>query len=133
MLMILVAGCQNEYFEEPIPLVPVNFQINVNNPVYLDLHTRGWMYLNDEGVRGVIVYKRSQFEYEVMDRNCSFQPNSACATVDVHPSNLYLIDTCCGSTFDFDGNPTSGPAYIPLRGYSTRMDGNFLVVTNEAF
>jgi hypothetical protein len=131
LIFFFAGGCRSEFIEEPIPLVPVNFNINLMNPQFLDLQDLGWVYLNNEGVRGVVIIKKSPGDYLVLDRNCSFRPNDACATVDMHPSGFYLIDTCCGSTFDLDGFPSSGPAINPLRNYFVRLEGDYLHVTNE--
>ncbi|HPM30087.1 MAG TPA: hypothetical protein PLJ60_07100, partial [Chryseolinea sp.] len=84
------------------------------------------------GVRGIILYRKDVATYIAYERNSSFHPNEACATVDVHNSNLYMIDICSNSTFDFStGIPTSGPAITPLRRYVTNLNGFELTITDE--
>lgn len=66
------------------------------------------------------------------ERNCSFRPNEACATVDAHSSGLFMIDSCCNSNFSFtDGSPTGGPAWRPLNRYRTQLSGITLTITDE--
>ncbi|NJM94917.1 MAG: hypothetical protein HC842_09840 [Cytophagales bacterium] len=65
-----------------------------------------------------------------IDRNCTFRPNDACATVEVAPGGQFLIDPCCNSTFDFSGIPTSGPSRRNLIQYNTTRSGSLLYVEN---
>lgn len=123
--------CSPDLFDDPIPIVffqPV--EINLALPQYANLNTVGYVYVN-AGVRGIILHKKNANTYLAFERNCSYQPNQACATVDVHTSNLFLQDVCCGSTFNWDGNPTGGIAWRPLRQYQTILNGNLLTITDE--
>lgn len=120
--------------DDPIP--PALFDdivIQLSLPEYLSLNTRGYYELGgNAGVRGIIIYRKDAVEYVAYERNCSYHPNDACATVNVDISGLYLTDPCCGSVFDFgSGNPTGGPAWRPLRQYRTQFDGNVLTITDE--
>ncbi|MGK7397951.1 MAG: hypothetical protein ACNS62_25485 [Candidatus Cyclobacteriaceae bacterium M3_2C_046] len=126
-------ACEPQIYDDPIPYVPVDFEVNLNDPQFLELNTRNYVYINTEGVRGIILYKQDRGRYLAFERNCSFTPNEACATVDVHTSGLYMMDTCCGSIFDWEGNPTSGPAYRPLLKYNTRISGTYLHIFNDDF
>jgi hypothetical protein len=130
---VIVAGCDSDLSDDPIPYDPFSpLLIDLTLPSNNDLQTIGWKAYNDIGVRGVIVYKLNATTYLAYERNCSYQPNDACATVDVHSSNLYMIDACCGSTFNFSaGTPTSGPAWRNLRQYITTLNGSRLTVTDE--
>ena len=86
----------------------------------------------DGGVRGIILYRVDATTYLAYERNCSFQPNEACSTVDVHISKLYMFDSCCGSSFDFpNGFPLGGAAWRPLRQYRTRVNAEMLSITDE--
>ena len=127
----LFVHCEPQFYEEPIPYVPVDFEISLNDPKLADLNIRKYAYINTEGVRGIILYKKSYHEYLAFERNCSFTPTEACATVDVHASGQYMIDTCCGSVFDFNGDPIGGPAYRPLLQYTIAQNGNILHIYNE--
>jgi len=116
--------------EDGIPVVLVDETINLNNYQYQALGVvGGFVYLN-AGVRGIIIYRSSANEYLAIERNCTFQPMDPCADVKVDESTLFLIDTCCNSTFDFNGFPTGGPATIPLRQYKATLNENYLTITN---
>ena len=127
-------SCSPDLSDDPIPhdsFSPVT--INLNLPSYTSLYTDGgWVYYDDVGVRGIIIYRQDASTYLAFERNCSYQPNNACATVNVHSSNLYLFDVCCNSTFDFsDGSPTGGPAWRPLLQYETILSGSELTITDS--
>jgi hypothetical protein len=126
-----LSTCTDPEPDDGIPIVLVNETINLNNYQYQALgYVGGFVYLN-AGVRGIIIYRSSAEEYLAIERNCTFQPMSPCADVSVDESTLFLIDSCCSSTFDFNGFPTGGPASFPLRQYKTLLNMNFLTITNE--
>jgi hypothetical protein len=135
-LILAIAGlnsCSPDLSDDAIPRDTFSsVTINLNLPEYLSLHTDGgWKYYDDVGVRGVIIYRLDVSTYLAFERNCSYHPNDACATVNVHSSNLYMFDTCCNSTFDFDGTPTGGPAWRPLLQYETLLTGTDLTITDN--
>jgi hypothetical protein len=128
-----VISCTPELTDDPIP--PAAFSsiyINLNLPAYNGLRTvGGYAYIGDGGVRGIILYHQAQFNYIAYERNCSYRPNEACATVDVDISTLFMHDPCCHSQFDFStGMPTGGPAWRPLRKYETLLSGSDLTITD---
>jgi hypothetical protein len=136
-IAVLIIGislsCDSDLSDDAIPYTAFpDLVINLTQPSYNDLNTLGWMYFNDIGTRGVIVYKVNATTYRAFERNCSYRPNDACATVGVHSSNLYMEDACCGSIFSLsDGMPTNGPAWRNLRQYATFLSGSTLTVTDE--
>lgn len=133
-LLITFSGCSPDLSDDQIPLATFpDIHINLTLPAYNNLRTiGGFVYINDGGNRGIILYHQSASNYIAYDRNCSYQPNSACATVGVHSSTLYMVDDCCGSTFDMaTGQPTGGVAWRPLRKYQTIVSGSELTITNE--
>ena len=124
-----MVSCEPQFIEEPIPYVPVDFEINLNDPQFANLNTYQYVYLSGEGVRGIILHKSGSI-YRAFEQNCTFQPYEACATVDVHPSGQYMIDTCCSSIFDWTGRPIGGPAMFPLLEYNILRNGSFLRIYN---
>ena len=96
--VLLLSACRKE---QPggVPLTTVDFQINVNNPAYVDLSAPGgWLYLTG-GSLGIIVYRKSMEEFVAMDRHCPYQPAELCK-VFVDESEVIARDTtCCGSAF----------------------------------
>jgi nitrite reductase/ring-hydroxylating ferredoxin subunit len=131
--LILFSGCTPDPGDDPIPFVPFSeIYINLNLPEYVSLKFDGGSMPIDGGVRGLILYRVNATTYYAYERNCSFQPNEACATVDIHISQLYMFDPCCGSSFSFsDGSPIGGLAWRPLRRYRTRVDAEILTITDE--
>ena len=130
----LLPACKQDLTDDAIPeAFFADFIINLNLPDYIALKTDGGVYsLPDKGVRGILIYRKTATTYLAYERNCSYHPNDACATIDAHSSNLFMIDSCCGSTFDFDnGIPTGGPAWRPLRRYKTFIVGTDLTITSE--
>jgi hypothetical protein len=110
-----------------------DFVANLMAPEYQSLAVvGGYKEINSIGVRGVIVYRLNASTYLAFERNCSFRPNGACATVNVHSSSLYMVDPCCNSSFSFDnGSPTGGMASRPLRQYATELVGSQLTITDD--
>jgi nitrite reductase/ring-hydroxylating ferredoxin subunit len=132
--LLFLASCKPDLSDDFIPQIPFpDIVINLNLPQYTTLKSDGGSVSIDGGVRGIIIYRKSSNAYLAYERNCSFQPNEACATVEVHSSNLFLIDTCCGSSFGLDdGNPTGGAAWRPLRRYKTYLNGSELSISSES-
>jgi hypothetical protein len=132
MAIILLLSCSSDLSDDPIP--PATFGdivVNLNLPEYLVLRTEGGYKNIGAGVRGIILYRLNSTTCYAFERNCSYHPGDACATVEVHVSGLFMNDTCCGSTFDFNGNPTGGAAWRPLRRYYTELDGSVLTITDQ--
>ncbi len=136
-LIVVIAatwsGCAPDLLQDEMGIEQFDDAVlNLNLPTYQSLfRDGGYVYLNDIGARGVIVYRKSASEYLAFERNCSFQSGDACSTVEVHPSTLYMIDNCCGSTFNFSGSPSGGPAFRELRQYFTSLSGSTLTITDE--
>ncbi|QSE98389.1 hypothetical protein [Fulvivirga lutea] len=133
LILISYSGCEEDTSDIPLPFTDFpDISINLTLPEYQDLRTAGYIYI-EGGVRGIIIYKESDTNYIAYERNCSFEPNSACATVDVHSSGFYMVDTCCGSNYNFpDAIPTTGPARSPLRIYETSLSGSTLTIRDES-
>ena len=130
--LLLIMSCNEEYQGDQIPIADFpNIVINLNLPEYRDLNLDKSSIYVDGGLRGLILYRENQGNYIAFETTCSFQPNDACANVKVHSSTLYMTDTCCGSIFNFpDGQPTGGPARLPLRKYETFLVDNVLTITD---
>ncbi len=128
--LLLLAACGPQPIADPIPYVPVNVLIDLNNLRYQPLRfDRGFVYENG-GVRGLILYRRAASTYIAFERACTYHPTNACGRVDVDASGFFMRCPCCGSIFDFDGNPTGPPAFVPLVRYRTSLSGSLLSVTN---
>lgn len=134
LVMVIAMACQPNMSDDPIPVVGFpDHIINLSAPEFQTLAVNGgYKEINSIGVRGVIVYRLDALTYLAYERNCSFRPNEACATVNVHSSSLYMVDPCCNSSFSFtDGSPTGGVASRPLRQYATDLMGTQLTITDD--
>jgi hypothetical protein len=132
LLFLLLISCEPDLVDDPIPFQPFP-DINIvipNNPALSS--DGGFIRINDGGVRGIILYRKNSTTYLAFERNCSYKPNDACATVDVHASSLFIQDAaCCGSSFSFEGKPTGGPAWRPLQQYQASLSGNTVTITDQ--
>ncbi len=125
------SSCEPDLSDDPIPYVQFT-DIIINLATYPSLQfDGGYQYLNG-GVRGIILYRKNVSTYIAYERNSSFHPNEACATVDVDISDQFIIDTCSNSTFSLStGQPTSGPAITPLRRYVVQLSSFNLTITDD--
>jgi len=132
-LLLLISACTPSRYDDPVPFIPfLDVVINLNLPEFIALRSDGGYAQVKGGVRGIIIYRANSASYIAYERNCSFRPNEACATVNVHNSGLFIEDPCCGSNFNFsDGNPTGGPAWRPLVQYRSQLDGLTLTISSE--
>lgn len=131
-VVLLVFTCTPDESDDAIPYQEFpDIVLNLSLPQNFNLRTVGNFKYIDGGVRGIIVYKRSNDTWLAFERNCSFQPNDACATVEVDPTGFQMFDPCCSSVFTFDGNPSSGIAWRPLRQYLVRTSVNEITITDE--
>jgi len=133
ILLLVLAACEPNEYDDPVPYAPFpDIVLNLNLPENIGLKTVGATLTVGGGVRGIIVYCKQTNEYMAYERNCTYHPNEACATVNVDVSKLFLVDPCCGSTFDLaTGAPTGGMAIRPLVQYRTTFDGLYLTITDE--
>lgn len=127
--VLILLSCNRR--EDQIPYVPVDIAFDLNSPVYVDLNAiGGWTYI-DGGSKGIIVYRKTLDDYVAFDRHCSFEPTNDCSQVSVDETNLFAVDTCCGSKFLIsDGTVNEGPAVFSLRQYSLIRSGSQVRISN---
>lgn len=127
-----MSGCKDTESEPPfIPSSIVDFEIDINRPSLFSLRNEGGhAFIANEGDRGIILYRKSENEILAFESNCTYLPEEPCANVSVDQTNLFMIDTCCQSTFDFEGNVRNGPASRPLFLYKTTLEANLLKITD---
>lgn len=133
-MLCIAFSCNSDLQDDAIPVTPFNdIQLNLSLPDYSALlSTGGYKAISTGGTRGIILYRINSSSVLAFERNCSYQPLNACATVDVHSSGLYMNDACCGSSFRWDdGTPTGGPAWRPLIQYATNFNGSQLTITDQ--
>lgn len=128
--LLCLLACSTPLELEPYPFAFVNKLIDLNNLSYQGLRLdRGFVY-EDGGIRGLIIYRRSANSYLVFDRACAHRPSNECERVAVDASGLFMQCACCRSVFDFEGQPTAGPAPRPLLRYRTALSGSLLSISN---
>lgn len=126
----MIVSCSKDQ-ESNIPSVPVNERVNLDNPDNANLNVIGGSITIPGGLRGIIVYRRSDQEYTALDRMCSYQSNNTNAIVNLDNSVSIGTDSTCGSRFQLtDGSPVGGPASQPLRSYKTTLVGRDLYISN---
>ena len=129
--VMVLGACESAINQDPIPQVLVNEQLNLNSLQNQALQLiGGYKILPEAGYKGLIIYRASTTEYRAFDLACSYQPTSDCAQVMVDDSDLFMVDTCCNSSFDFNGFPTGGPAQWPLQPYPVYLNGDVLTIQN---
>ncbi len=130
---ITITSCDNQDpINSRIPFRTVNFGVFVNSATNKELWADGgYKIFPNEGYKGVIVYRVSSGVYRAYEMACTYQPEELCEKVEVDASGLFLIDKCCKSTFDFNGNVTGGPAPEKLLEYSAILgEDNYLTIIN---
>lgn len=116
----------------PVPSVPVNVTLYPNDPFNFKIQAiGGWIYYNNVGINGIIIYRKSTQEFVAIERASTYLPNDANAKVKVQTDNFTLKDSVSNSKWQIiDGSITQGPATWALRLYGTSYDGNALRITN---
>lgn len=135
-LLFVLFSCGPNLVDDPIPIVGFDdIVVNLSFPDFTSLNREGgYKDIGNMGggVRGIVLYRLGPTAILAYEKNCTYTPNEACATVEVDASGLFMIDPCCGSTFQFsNGQPTGGPAWRPLRQYRTQLNGSVLTITDE--
>ena len=128
LIFLISCGERNNY----IPDVFINHEIDLNSPENISLGTLGGsLVIENQGYNGLIIYRFSNYDYHAYDKSCSYEPLTACAEIDSINSSL-AICSCCNSVFllDQDGSVANGPAILPLKRYSTFLEGNMLFISN---
>lgn len=136
-IVLSMNNCKNN--DDPyvdFPYTVVNYTINLNLPSYSELgRPGGYVVIDNEGYKGIIVYHTPDDKYIAYDRTCTYQPMSECAKVYVDDSGLYTHcgeeeADCCSSKYDMDGLVINGPAKYPLRRYNVSRNSNTLIILN---
>ena len=111
--------------KNPIPIVPVDFYIDLKLPDYYNLQSVGGYVYVTGGVNGILIYRSSADEFRAYERTCPYDPD--CGRVSVDERNFVAVDTvCCKSEFSLllDGAVSQGPAQYPLKQYTCIYDQN---------
>jgi hypothetical protein len=128
-ILLFLTACGNDDSSQILAdqLGVVDLRIDLNDPDNQVLRRNGYKYF-EGGRRGIIVIANGVNNFTAFERNCTFQFNNTCATVSVHSSQTFLLDSCCSSQFDLNGQVIQPPASDPLIKYSTFLIGSELRV-----
>lgn len=130
--LLLYTSCKKKKNSESfVPYVYVDFYVTLSNPQFINLSAvGGWVYVTG-GSRGIIIYRKSNDEFQAYDRHCPYKPENSCGLLSVASSATTAIDTCCGSEFLLvDGSVLKQPSSYPMLRYQTIFDGNQIHVFN---
>jgi len=147
---VFLLGCsknQNTTYN-PIPTETVNFQVDMNSPLYNGLNAAGgYAYVGGQGYKGVILICDNNNNIDAYDRACPYNYTDECAILTVRPENFdiecgsYLTTTknnkpvttfapCCGSAWNYAGVINNGPTQYAPKRYTVTQNGSILTVTN---
>jgi hypothetical protein len=126
-LLITSCNSKEDYIEE----VYVNILIDLSLPAYSDLQVSGNSIFIEGGVEGIIIYHGVGNDYEVYDRNCSYEPSLACSVIDSVSSGVAYCG-CCASAFLLgqDGAVANSPALLPLKEYYWILSESQMRISN---
>jgi nitrite reductase/ring-hydroxylating ferredoxin subunit len=128
LVLIPAFSCKKDKEKPVIPYVYVNIQLYPNTLDYIPIS--GWVYVTG-GYRGLIVYRMTEGEFLAFERTCPYDPDRACARVQVETSGITAVDSCCGSQYILtDGSPIKGPSVYSLQQYQTSYNGDQLRIYN---
>ncbi|WKK82785.2 hypothetical protein [Marivirga arenosa] len=120
-----------EVFVDELPL-PDPFQLSLNLDLvsYQSLQFEKNVILEDYGLNGIIVVKKSDFDYAAFERTCPYEPEKECSIISMNAGQQYLECECGNSFYNLSGYPTNSPSPRKLREYYTSLSGNTLYIDN---
>lgn len=127
LLSIFSCGDSNNYIRN----VYVDVEIDLSLPEFSNLNTVGNSLFIEGGNKGIIIYRHSNYEYKIYDRNCSYEPNLECSYID-SVNSIIAFCGCCSSAFllDQNGNAANSPAVLPLKQYNYSLNNTLLHIFN---
>lgn len=140
----VLLGCEEQNSTTGYRLIPdvrISREINIRQPAYSDLsQPGGYVYLPNEGYRGILVLQSYQQEYYAFDRACPTAPDEDCGELTVHRSRLFIgcgqyqdstWEPCTPNQYNLDGSIKSGPSDQRPKSYQIRKDGSTLRINNR--
>lgn len=127
VLSIFSCGDSNNYIRN----VYVDVEIDLSLPEFSNLNTVGNSLFIEGGNKGIIIYRHSNYEYKIYDRNCSYEPNLECSYID-SVNSIIAFCGCCSSAFllDQNGSAANSPAVLPLKQYNYSLNNTLLHIFN---
>ena len=129
LFLIIISSCgdSNDYIRN----VYVDVEIDLSLPEFSPINTVGNSIFIEGGNKGIIIYRFSNYEYNIYDRNCSYEPNLECSYIDSINSTIAMCG-CCSSAFllDQNGVAANSPAVLPLKQYNYSLNNTLLHIFN---
>ena len=127
ILSVFSCGDSNNYIRN----VYVDVEIDLSLPEFSNLNTVGNSLFIEGGNKGIIIYRHSNYEYKIYDRNCSYEPNLDCSYID-SVNSIIAFCGCCSSAFllDQNGSAANSPAVLPLKEYNYSLNNTLLHIFN---
>ena len=130
LISLSLLSCTKDGLDR-IPEAYVNYRITIQE--FNIKNKNGLLLVNkmdNTGVAGLMIYRRSDNAYVAFDRCSSVNPQSRCAVVPDDP-NLTATDPCSGAKFSlFDGSAVKAPAKRPLKEYKVIISNFEISVVN---
>ena len=135
MLIFIAFSCDDK--NDNINDIPVNFSIDINDPLYREIRTIGNSITVVGGHAGIVIYRFSQDEFIAFDRLCPVEKNPDCR-IKKNGDDLFYICQCCNTPYlmiDGTGQSKNDSTFAGtgkfLKEYRTYFDGiSQLRITN---
>ncbi len=133
--ILIFSACSNKPADRncKLPNIPVNVTINLNNPQYINLQVPGgWAYVDNSGIKGLIIYNLNGSDYRAYDRACPhLSPSKNCSKMVVQ-NGIKIICPCDNTEFNIlNGAPlTTGISCGAWEYRATQVNTNTLIITN---
>jgi hypothetical protein len=127
-VVLLVVGCRDR--QSQIPVVSVNFSININEPQFFDLSVpTGYVYVIG-GSQGIIVYRINETDFIALERHSPVNPEDDCQVI-VAEDGVIIEDPCSNARWLInDGSVVDGDNSFALRTYETSFNNPILYIFN---
>lgn len=128
MIIVSFTACEDN---DTIPEVNFNYYVDLNSVDYNSLKVPGNAeYLHQGGYLGIIIHCNYQGEYRAYERACPYDHEKDGAIVEIDSSGNATCPVCNSQFELFNGTVLEGPSEMPLKQYSTELDGSRLYVFN---
>lgn len=127
-VVLVVVACRDR--QSQIPVVAVNFSININEPQFFDLSVpTGYAYVIG-GSQGIIVYRINETDFVALERHSPVNPENDCQVV-VAEDGVIVEDPCSNARWLInDGSVVDGDNSFALRTYETSFNNPILYIFN---
>lgn len=133
IVIIAISGCSKEERRRNtnpnIPNYKVDFELNLNLPLYSDLkyvNQAKLITINGAGVNGVIVFNTDGNNYNAFEATCPNQIPTTCSRLKIE--GIYAVCPCDDVKYSlFDG---FGQAEWPMLSYRVEKRGDILRIYN---